>query len=429
MIKYFLISNLFLVFTVHLLGLDQRRIGRLETVSWENYFALGRNQLPFGSGSEYPDLSVVGALVSSSNELGTATLIAPNMVVTAAHVIQNSFYDDPDPDDWIFFLGDDLSDHSSSSGWSSEDSYEVSQFLVHEGWLRRQSAEHPLGDGDSLGVDIALVILKKSVLGLFPARIPNRNDDPLGKKAILAGYGTLITGNGSQEDSSNRKRVGAENTIDRSVPNVSVGGVDAISLGGLLAIDFDAPTRTFNSLGDNNLIDNLGVGTSSSSPLELEGSTARGDSGGPAFVFTENAWRIHGVVSYGTKDSTYGDVTVYTRLASHYDWIYENLPAWPSSKEIGELDWLENPWLGPLRPFPNKWNFFTRYGWMYIPFPKGEFFWAWNHLMNDWVWFSFSTIPFVYSQKEGNWIYILAERSNANGIRAYSYSKKLWLSF
>ena len=51
-----------------------------------------------------------------------------------------------------------------------------------------------------------------------------------------------------------------------------------------------------------------------------------GDSGGPAFVRTLGYWRLHGVVSYGTSESEYGDVTVYTRLASHYDWLISELP-------------------------------------------------------------------------------------------------------
>ena len=87
----------------------------------------------------------------------------------------------------------------------------------------------------------------------------------------------------------------------------------------------------------------LGSGNSTATPLPLEASTAPGDSGGPAFVYTNDAWRVHGVVSYGTDNSTYGDVTIYTRIASHYDWIHTRLPNWHNAKFIGEGNWRESP--------------------------------------------------------------------------------------
>jgi len=418
MIRNFLFFLLFLVSKVYLFGVEQRRIGRLETVSWEDYFALGSNQLQFGSGADYPDLSVVGALVSSSNSLGTATLIAPNILITAAHIIKNSYHDQPDPYEWTFYLGDELS-------LASNDSYSVKEFIIHEGWTNRQSVNNPLGDGDFLGVDLAMVVLNEDVVGHFPARLPNLQDNPLYKKAVIAGYGTLVEGNNGSANSLNKKRVGAENTIDRSVSTY----LDNKLFGGLLGIDFDSPFSNSNSLASGKVVDNLGNGTSNSSPLELEGSTAQGDSGGPAFVYTEKTWRLHGLVSYGTEDSTYGDVTVYTRLASHYHWIHERLPHWHSSKAVGEGGWLENPWLGPLYPYLNNWNFFPGYGWMFVPSAVGEKLWAWNHLMNDWIWFSFSALPYVYSHSEENWIYILDSASNANSIKAYSYAQKKWVLF
>ena len=90
-------------------------------------------------------------------------------------------------------------------------------------------------------------------------------------------------------------------------------------MGGLLGADFDSPNETSNTLAQGKIVDELGDGNSSATPLPLEVSTAVGDSGGPAFVLTSNQWRVHGVVSYGTNQSRYGDITVFTRLASHLD--------------------------------------------------------------------------------------------------------------
>ena len=406
---------------------DARRIGRLNHVSWEEYFALGANQSTYASGALFPDLTVVGALVSNSNELGTATLIAPNFIVTAAHVIKNTVSDTPIPSEWKFYMGDNLSSGSSSS-WSSQNAYTIKQFFVHQGWTDRQTSSNRLGDGDALGVDLAIAELDQNVIGFFPARLPDANDDPLGLRAVLAGYGTLVDGGDGSSDSSNRKRTGAENIIDRSVQKVSKAGVPDISLGGLLGIDFDSPSGASNSLGSGS-IDNLGTGSSSSTPLGLEASTARGDSGGPAFVFTKEAWRVHGVVSYGTDDSTYGDVTVYTRLASHYAWIHDQLPSWHNAKVIGEENWLESPWLGPLFPYDSKWNFFTNLGWLYVNHAIGESFWGWNHLIQDWIWMSSELYPYIYLYASKNWIYISVSNSNALSIRGYDFAQKKWKTF
>ena len=48
------------------------------------------------------------------------------------------------------------------------------------------------------------------------------------------------------------------------------------------------------------------------------------------------AWRIVGSVSYGSSDSTYGDVTVYTRLANHKIWLEDFLPPWSQARKTGQ---------------------------------------------------------------------------------------------
>ena len=411
-----------------LIGSEGRRIGRLETVGWEEYFALGANQSSYVKGANYPDLSVVGALVWNSNGLGTATLIAPNVILTAAHVIKNSYSDIPNADEWKFYIGDDLQSTIDGSSWSSSEVYTIKEFHVHEGWTARQTLSNPDGDGDLLGVDIAIAFLDQDVSGFFPARLPDQDDDPLEQRAILSGYGTLVEGSNGFKDASNRRRTGAENTIDRSVPKVYEDGVPDISLGGLLGIDFDSPSGTHNTLGDN-IVDNLGSGASLASPLNLEASTAPGDSGGPAFVYTNDAWRVHGVVSYGTDDSTYGDVTIYTRIASHYEWIHNKLPNWHNAKFIGEGEWRESPWLGPLLPYDSNWNFLTKLGWLYVSQAVGESFWGWNYLMQDWIWMSSELFPYIYSHSSGNWIYISESKSNALSIRGYDFAQKKWKTF
>uniref|UniRef100_H2V858 Elastase-1-like n=1 Tax=Takifugu rubripes TaxID=31033 RepID=H2V858_TAKRU len=53
-------------------------------------------------------------------------------------------------------------------------------------------------------------------------------------------------------------------------------------------------------------------------------SGCQGDSGGPLNCFTDGAWRVHGVVSYGPAGmcNQYRKPTVFTRVSSFLDWIY-----------------------------------------------------------------------------------------------------------
>ena len=404
---------------------DQRRIGKRHDLTWSSYYELGTNENMYQSSEYYPDLSIVGALISNSGALGTATLIAPNYVVTAAHVVKNDYYETPNESNWEFVMYDNFGDASSLH------KFQIDQIIIHPAWSARQTASNALGDGDELGVDLAIVRLNRSVVGAYPARLPSANDDPLGERTVLAGYGTLVEGNTGDQNNSNDRRLGGENTIDRSVAQVFKAGVPESQRGGVLGIDFDSPQQSHNSLVSGTSIDLLGSGSSQADPLALEASTAVGDSGGPAFCRTNNSWRIHGVVSYGTDDSTYGDVTIYTRLASHYDWLLKELPNWSDSKLLDESGWIQNPWMGTLVPVSNNWIYHLNLGWIYIPTPKGNYFWGWSHHLGKWVWLSDQAFPFIYCySSEGSfWMYVLLESSSGSTVRAYDYSSNSWQSY
>lgn len=413
------------VLLTSLLWSDQRRIGKRHDTSWTTYYQLGTNTGSFAASEQYPDLSVVGALISANGALGTATLVAPNYIVTAAHVVKNDYYEIPDPSDWRFYLDDDFGDASSSN------IYFVEEITVHPVWTLRQTTINSLGDGDELGVDLALARLNRSVSAVYPARLPSTNEDPLGLRSVLAGFGTLVEGDSGNKDSSNEQRVGGENIIDRSVAKVTKLGVPDDQRGGILGIDFDSPQTQHNTLAWGSSVELLGSGDSQATPLSLESSTALGDSGGPAFVRTNGYWRVHGLVSYGTSESEYGDVTVYTRLASHYDWLKQQLPNWADSKLLDNTGWLENPWLGTFLPSSGDWNFHINLGWLYIPSPNGNSFWGWSDLLQKWVWLSDQTFPFIYcyAPSQSFWLFTLLESSNGSILRAYDYSTSSWESY
>ena len=312
---------------------SERRIGKVSEQTWGSHSALAQNLEDYSDSLQYPDFSGVGALLSSEGVLGTASLVAPNVAITAAHVLKNSQSDpEPIPADWDFIL------HPDYQNAPSERSFSVQKIVLHPSWATRQNQKPPLGDGDTIGVDLALLFLSSKVVEVQPYALPFENgENLLGKIAFVSGFGTLINGSDSNGNDQNTRRMAGQNQIDRVVPQILVTGLDANESGGVFAFDFDSPGLDANTLGgENDPIDQLGLGTSSAQPLSMEVSTAVGDSGGPVFAWTNGNWKLHGVVSYGsygqTGDSTYGDVTVLTRLETHLPWIEAQLSVWPSNQ-------------------------------------------------------------------------------------------------
>jgi len=398
-----------------------RRLGKLNNENWDGYYALGANQGAYSSGINYPNLSCVGALLSNDGILGTGTLISRNLVITAAHLFKNSLSSpNPKNSDWEFILNSDYGKAPSNF------IYKVENIIIHPGWIARLSENKGLGDGDLLGVDLALVLLDKDVEGIYPAKLFN-GIEPIGEKVVIAGFGSLVDGVSGLVSGQNERRVGGENVLDRVVVEVDAPRINSAHKGGLLAIDFDSPQENSNSLGQNSsVIDYLGSGGSSSTPLSLEASTAVGDSGGPILMMIQNAWRTIGTVSYGTSDSTYGDVTVYSRIASQHEWLEPFMGNWNQARDIGFDGWLELDWFGTFFSHSNNWNFHPLYGWFYVPSSTGESFWAWqgNHL--GWWWSSLSVYPFLYSSKLESWIYVNINQSKFDELVYFDYKKMHW---
>lgn len=414
---------LFLVSGLKGLSESNRRLAKLDSQSWNQHTLLGANEGSYAESSNFPDLSMVGALQSVNRLLGTGTLIAPNLVVSAAHIFKNSYEEDyPDPDDWEFILAPDFQSATESQ------KFKVTKIIVHPGWLARQSSTNPLGDGDSIGVDLCLVQLDQNITGVFPIALPDGSTESIGQRIILAGFGNLFEGKTGLVQASNSKRLGGENTLDRVVEKFEVSNLAEGFWGGLLAFDFDSPLGTHNYLGsDYAPIDNLGTGDSNSVPLAMEASTATGDSGGPALLWDGINWRVHGVVSYGTNGSFYGDVTVFTRLGSHADWIHNYLPSWAEAKFHPNTIWRESDWLGFFINYESGWNFHSQFGWFFCSYQKGGTVWIWQNGIG-WWWTSRETFPFLFDSNKQNWFYMDSKASTSKALVLYDYSLKKWFS-
>lgn len=409
-------------FLVHFADCENyRRLGKLENQSWGNHFLLGKNDYPYLASNDYPDFSPVGALISDDGILGTATLIAPDTIITAAHVVKNKTYDPlPFSKEWQFYLHDDF------EVASSENIYAVKSFSIHPDWINRQNQKPPLGDGDQLGVDVALAILQRPVVGIQPYRLPGKDSLVTNHKIYIAGYGNLVEGEKGVQDPKNSRRMAGENVLDRVVKEIEVEDQSVNTTGGLLAFDFDSPSYSHNQLGqDKEMIDYLSAGSSDPYPLNLEVSTAVGDSGGPLIARQKNSWRIFGTVSYGTSNSTYGDVTILTRLSNHVEWIRNQLPVWPSEMIINNQGWRESEWLGYFLPTPSGWNFHSKLGWFWSLPVDDENIWLFVNGL-EWLWLTRTNFPFVYFYKEKNWFYIDVEMSNPSSWLIYDFNSGSW---
>jgi hypothetical protein len=162
----------------------------------------------------------------------------------------------------------------------------------------------------------------------------------LGSLVTLVGAGsagTLATG---PRPNSTPLLYATTNVIDRVI------STPGMSSGGLLGFDFDDGSALHNSLAGSAIFNTLGgqvalsdglsiLAQSSTAALSmLEGTSAAGDSGAPAFANFGNGPVVVGLVSWGVNPtnptnlygSGAGDITYLTRVSSAYDWIYATVP-------------------------------------------------------------------------------------------------------
>ena len=220
----------------------------------------------------------------SFNYIASGTLIAPDWVLTAAHVV---------------------------------DIAQTLSFTVNGTLYTADSwAANPNWTGDlTAGYDLGLFHLTAAPPDITPAKIYTGATE-LNRIGTFVGYGKTGTGVTGATTFDGRKRA-SQNMLDAYYNSTNR----------IFLSDFDNP----NSYA---FFDNL-VG--SRTPLYIEGLIAPGDSGGPVFITDGTTRYIAGVNSFvganffdGKADSDYGDISGATRVSVFANWINDTITAPPA---------------------------------------------------------------------------------------------------
>ena len=234
--------------------------------------------LDLGASPAFADVGRVDGATKSYSFLASGTLIAPDWVLTAAHVVKGAT-------SLSFTVGGTT---YGATSWVANSKYNSGNL--------------------GAGYDVGLIHLAESVTGIAPATRYTANKE-LGMLGTSVGFGMTGTGLTGATTLDYQKRAG-KNMVDAFYPTRWGLGTPNI-----LLMDFDR----------------LGVPTESSygsaSPLDLEYLIAPGDSGGGLFADFGSGPRLIGVHSFiwgkldGNPNSDYGDVSGDTRVSVFNSWI------------------------------------------------------------------------------------------------------------
>jgi hypothetical protein len=227
----------------------------------------------------YPSVGQVRSTGAAGPSLASGTLIAPNWVLTAGHVV------------------DDAAALSYSLGGRS---FGASAWYAHPQWDGNLSAGHDIG---LMRFDVNLAMLT----GVLPARLYSGRDE-VGRVGTMVGFGYGGSGLAGLDPANCCVKRAGQNRIDALA--LTPGEDNRI-----LLMDFDNP------------LDPADSSFGSRAPLGLEYLIAPGDSGGGLFVRSGGVELLAGVNSFiwgrldGVANADYGDVSGHTRVSSFGEWI------------------------------------------------------------------------------------------------------------
>ena len=254
--------------------------------------------LDLGAQAKYASVGRLSTTRSSGSLISSGTLIAPDVVLTAAHALDGATA---------------LSFHVGGT------SYTATQWTPYPLWTGNLEA----------GYDLGLIQLNAPVTGVNWATRYSGNQER-GMTVTEVGYGMTGTGLTGATRYDGQKRAGT-NRIDSLTASSG-------SAARLMWMDFDPPGSLPNNRSGNR------------GPTALEYLIARGDSGGGLFADTKYGTQLLGVSSFGysldgTVDASYGEHAGFTRVSAFNAWIDSMLRQFSASTTPNAVRWLTRPGL------------------------------------------------------------------------------------